>query len=285
MLKINKGFSLVELIVVMIVCGLLLYVGTRSISNYIDRERFRKTVQEMDEIKKALLGDERVVALGKRADFGYWGVTGAFPANNAALAGLEPYMSVEAARAGEIMTDAWGNAYIVTSVAATWTLTSRGLGGAAGGVEEYADIDLVIDKNDWVGNYIAIYVQDSRGTTLLGATSGQSSGHIASVTFNEHGGGSLIWHENSAGLSQINGYFYGTNINAGPCSVDVEIADSSGGSAGNPNYGDYNWTNELTGGVGTISQEFVVYPIGSSGKPNVFIIKLPGAALSGINEV
>ena len=48
MVRKNSGFSMVEMIIVMIVCALLLYVGTRSISNYIDRERFRKTVKEME---------------------------------------------------------------------------------------------------------------------------------------------------------------------------------------------------------------------------------------------
>jgi prepilin-type N-terminal cleavage/methylation domain-containing protein len=287
----KKGFTLVELITVMIICSVLLYVGTRSVSNYIDQERFQKTVVEMEQIQKALFGDEATVTLGKRAEFGYWGDNAAWPANGAALSALEPYMDVEAARSGEITTDAWGNTYIVASAASTWTLSSRGKGGAVGGIEEYADIDLVIDKDDWENNIVAIYVQDSRGTLLLGADDSNppylSNGHLAAVRFNEHGGGSLTWHKNSAGLTHVNGFFYGTSINAGPCSVVVTIANGDGsGGPGNPYYGDhYDWRNELTGGVDTYQQSFVIYPIGDSGKPNVLTIKLPGVAFSGINEV
>jgi prepilin-type N-terminal cleavage/methylation domain-containing protein len=286
----KKGFTLIELTVVMIIVSLLLYVGTRNVSTYIDQERFQKTVEEIDQIKKALLGDESIVTFGKRAEFGYWGDNAAWPANGAALSVLEPYMDVEAARSGEITTDAWGNTYIVTSAVSTWTLSSRGKGGAVGGIEEYGDIDLVIDKDDWENNIVAIYVQDSRGTLLLGADDSNppylSKGHLASVTFNEHGGGPLAWHKNSAGLTHANGFFYGTSINAGPCSVVVTIANGTGsGGAGNPYYGDYDWRNELTGGGDTYRQDFVIYPIGDSGKPNVLTIKLPGVALSGINEV
>ncbi|MBN1492910.1 MAG: prepilin-type N-terminal cleavage/methylation domain-containing protein [Candidatus Omnitrophica bacterium] len=288
--KYQTGFTLVEMIVVLVVCGLLLYVGTRSVSTYIDRERFRKTVQEMDEIKKAYFGDERVVTLGRRVDFGYWGTSPTWLANAAALASLEPFMNVEAARSAEITTDAWGTAYTVTSAAGTWTLTSLGSGGALGGIEEAADISLVIDKDDWQNNLVAIYVQDSQGVTLLGADDSEPPylryGHLAIVTFNEHGGGSLTWHKNSAGLTFTNGYFYGSGINAGPCSVEVTIADDTGGgAAGNPYYGDYDWRNQLTGGASTFTQEFVIYPIGDSGKPNVLIVKLPGAVLKGINEL
>ncbi|MFC1808640.1 type II secretion system protein [Candidatus Omnitrophota bacterium] len=284
----NKGFSLVELTIVLVVCGLLFYIGTRSVGNYIDRERFRKTVTEMDQIKMALLGDDRAVALGKRVDFGYWGDNTAWPANGAALSNLEPYMSVEAARAGEIETDGWGTTYIVANAASTWTLTSRGKGGAAGGIEEYSDISLEIDKDNWENNYVSIHVYDARGTSLVGADDviGPSTGHIAIVTFNENGGGSLIWHKNSAGLTHQNGYFYGTGINAGLCSVELTIADgTAGGGAGNPYYGTYDWRGELTGGENTITREFVIYPIGDSGKPNVLVIKLPGVAVNGINEV
>jgi prepilin-type N-terminal cleavage/methylation domain-containing protein len=80
------GFSLIELLVVIIVIGILTSVAMQSMDVAIEDARRVKTEREMAMLSKAIAGDPSVTNGRERSDFGYVGDVGAFPPNLSALA-------------------------------------------------------------------------------------------------------------------------------------------------------------------------------------------------------
>jgi len=78
MLK-DDGFTLIELVVVIIILGILALAGIRSISKSSENAKYQSTLREMEGLKNAIVGDERLIEDGKRVSFGYVGDVGALP--------------------------------------------------------------------------------------------------------------------------------------------------------------------------------------------------------------
>lgn len=289
MMKIpcKKGYSILELVIVLLLISIVFIAGFRSLSDSIDREKFKQTMIEMEEMRKAITGDETLVENGRRVDFGYWGDHAAWPATLGDLAG-----SMVATNSSVIETDAWGNNYVISSSATEWSVTSYGADGAANGTGFNTDIVLALKRADYEKNWVAIFVHDARGTLLVPAVNDGTTlmdGHVYRILFQENAGSGtytdLAWSSSESDLFQQNGGFYsGLTVNAGPCKITVYIADGTGSSSGTFR-GNYNWQSELNENGASLSKEFVIYPTGDSGKPNVFYLKLPGVAYRGINEV
>ncbi len=81
----NKGFSLIELLIVIIVIGISMAVGMQWMTASIDDFRRMKTEREMAILASAIVGNPDLHSNGQRSDFGYVGDIGAFPANLNAL--------------------------------------------------------------------------------------------------------------------------------------------------------------------------------------------------------
>ena len=115
-----RGFTLVEVILVIIIVGILATVALRSISLVGDTARTEETKQELDELAVAIVGSPVLDNAGIRNDFGYVGDIGALPPNlDALVSNPGSYATWNGPYAGnrfaqdplDYKTDAWGTAY------------------------------------------------------------------------------------------------------------------------------------------------------------------------------
>ena len=116
----RRGFTLIEMVIVIVIIGIISTIALRSIQGTIDQARFDDTVKEMNVIARAILGDERLVSGGVRSDFGYVGDVGSLPTNLDALvtrpSGFAtwagPYFSSDfAENSQDHLRDAWNDPY------------------------------------------------------------------------------------------------------------------------------------------------------------------------------
>jgi prepilin-type N-terminal cleavage/methylation domain-containing protein len=162
----RKGFTLVELIVVLAVIAVLAAIAVPLAFRIFQVTAEDTTREEMDNLKKAIIGDPRKLQSSFRSDFGFLGDIGCMPANLDRLltAGTLPtpysFDSTKQAGAGwngpyitgtpgeEFNKDQWGNLYTYSvpggGCPLTATLTSNGPNGQPGG----DDITLSIAANE-----------------------------------------------------------------------------------------------------------------------------------------
>lgn len=117
----QNGYSLIELIVVIVIIGILMAVAMNTLDGVEDVSRFEETRVEMDLLAHAIVGNPELVTGGVRADYGYLGDIGALPPNWDALVinpgyitWKGPYITDEfSSGAGNtyFKLDAWGTAY------------------------------------------------------------------------------------------------------------------------------------------------------------------------------
>ncbi|MEO0009969.1 MAG: prepilin-type N-terminal cleavage/methylation domain-containing protein [candidate division WOR-3 bacterium] len=68
-----RGFTLMELLVVLLIIGILSTVAIRTIDATRDRSLFDQTLKEMRELSYAMVGNPEITANGHRVDFGFYG--------------------------------------------------------------------------------------------------------------------------------------------------------------------------------------------------------------------
>lgn len=151
--KSHKGFTLIEVIVILAVLAILAAIAVPVALRIFERTAEDATRTEMDNIKKAMIGDPQKLQSSFRSDFGFLGdigclPTAAFPSAPAldrlSTQGTLPGWSFDSTKqagagwkgpyitgtAGEDFTkDQWGNDYVYTAAGAcplTATLTSSG---------------------------------------------------------------------------------------------------------------------------------------------------------------
>jgi prepilin-type N-terminal cleavage/methylation domain-containing protein len=155
------GFSLIELLVLIVVVGILAAVAMQSMTSLVIDTRRIKTEREMEMLAKAIAGDPSVLQSGVRADFGYFGDVGAFPSDLDALLvnpGLStwrgPYLPpgmVEDTTG--FLRDEWGQSYQYTGGV---EIVSQGGGSSL--THSLAD-----DPSDYLLNWYAGVVLDASG--------------------------------------------------------------------------------------------------------------------------
>jgi prepilin-type N-terminal cleavage/methylation domain-containing protein len=128
----SAGFTLIELVVIIVVLGIIAAVAVPKVGNLIGASKENQTKTELVELKRAIAGNPQVVAAGQYVDRGFLGDVGFVPASLQdlvqkpgsvavydRLSGLGwhgPYMdSLDA----EYLKDAWDVNYIYDATART----------------------------------------------------------------------------------------------------------------------------------------------------------------------
>jgi len=76
-----KGFTLIEVILVIVILGVIASIAMKSMTSSVDQARFEATADEMEELSRAIIGDERLLSGGYRTDYGYVGDVGSLPSS------------------------------------------------------------------------------------------------------------------------------------------------------------------------------------------------------------
>ncbi len=135
MKKPFNGFTLMELLVVLLIIGILSTVALRTIDATRDRSLFDQTTKEMRELVNAMVGNPEITANGHRIDFGFFGDMMRLPNDLRELVENTtnspnwhgPYLRRELLQDSiGYQFDAWGNPYTYNSV--TGTIATLGNG-------------------------------------------------------------------------------------------------------------------------------------------------------------
>jgi prepilin-type N-terminal cleavage/methylation domain-containing protein len=78
-MKRRQGFTLMELLVVLLIIGILSTVALRTIDATRDRSLFDQTTKEMNQLVQAITGNPDMTYDGRRVDFGFFGDMGRLP--------------------------------------------------------------------------------------------------------------------------------------------------------------------------------------------------------------
>lgn len=116
----QKGFTLVELVLIILLVGVIASVAIRKMTTSVNTAQYEHTKKELDQLSSAIVGNPHVYENGNRVDFGYVGDVGALPPNLDALVqnpGLStwdgPYMTNGTAD-DDYKKDAWNVPYSLT---------------------------------------------------------------------------------------------------------------------------------------------------------------------------
>lgn len=138
-MKSETGFTLVELVIIIIVLGIVAAVAIPKIGDIISSSKTTATKEEMQRLKGAIMGNSAVASGGRFSDRGYRGDVGSFPPNLTALvtkpasvAAWNPYTRLGwngpyiDSTGGDYLKDAWGASYVYDSTARAITSTGSG---------------------------------------------------------------------------------------------------------------------------------------------------------------
>lgn len=129
-----SGFTLVEVVLVLIISAILVSVALRSGVQISDASKVEETKQELETLEFAIVGNPSIQNNGLRADFGYVGDIGSLPPNLDALISNPggyatwkgPYFKTRFSQVSDdYKRDAWGVLY---SYSGGVSVTSTGSG-------------------------------------------------------------------------------------------------------------------------------------------------------------
>lgn len=154
----NSGFTLIELVIVILVLGVMATVAVMKLTPSIETAKFEQTKQELEQLVYAIGGRPDIYEDGARSDFGFVGDNGVMPASLDDLVQNPggwstwdgPY--IESGPSGnDYKNDAWNSAYIYSDS----TIVSTGSG---------MSISRIIASSGLLSNVVRGVVLDANST-------------------------------------------------------------------------------------------------------------------------
>jgi len=223
MIRINqRGFTLIEVLMTIVIIGILAAVAMRSVQSSIDSSRVRETQAEMDELIAAIAGNPDLYNNGMRSSFGYVGDVGALPASLDNLVtnpgGYStwngPYVSRRFTQDTEgFKKDAWGNNYTFSTGI---TLASTGGGSipmtksASSAAADLTTTPVQGTITDAAGNPPG----DSSVAITVSIAYPDGAGGTTSLSTNPTAGGSFSFSNIPVGVRTITAAYRATNDTA-----------------------------------------------------------------------
>ena len=277
-LATDGGFTLLELILVLVLIGIVAALAANLLANSLDQGRFEETQKRMEELKWGIAGNPDLVSNGVRTHFGYLGDVGEFPSSlddlvtkpgsvaawNASteMGWNGPYVKSNfQENPNAFKTDGWGNTLSYNNTTAV--ITSLGSDNAAGGSGYAADLnteDLSSKKTGTV-RVVAAYTSGSPATgTVLTIYYPDGTGNQTSSSRTLVAGDNGAWNFTSIpiGRRRVTATLSGTTTTkyavllGSTVSVDFVIPTGSpatptnfhaaNGSPGNPSTVELSWT-------------------------------------------
>jgi prepilin-type N-terminal cleavage/methylation domain-containing protein len=244
----DRGYTLLELVLVIVIMAILTGIAVQSLTKTSEGQRLDRTMEEMDLLVRAIVGDDRLVTGGVRTDFGYVGDIGSLPPTLDALVANPggyatwsgPYISNRFMEdVDDYKTDAWKDPYVYSGGV---TITSNGGGNPitrriAGSVSELTS------------NSIYGVVQDGSGCP----PSDSAAGVLVTIVFPD-GAGSITSLSTSPAPS---GEF--SFENAIPIGVHLIRAVASGVNDTTSNL----WTGSSSGQINYVLNSAYTSPAGN----------------------
>jgi len=159
-----SGVTLVELVLVIILLSVLGTVVISTVGDSGDAARYEETRRRMEELRRAILGDDTRDPEGKRQNFGYHGDLGQLPSKltdlitpqapawsynstyGVASGWRGPYLKTQ--QGAQIDKDVWGKSFDYQPKANPPFLRSLGSDGVAGGVLYGQDLQINFPTNE-----------------------------------------------------------------------------------------------------------------------------------------
>ncbi|MCH7877943.1 MAG: prepilin-type N-terminal cleavage/methylation domain-containing protein [candidate division Zixibacteria bacterium] len=248
----QRGFTFVEVVLVIVILGIIAAVATSSLESVVDNSRHLEAQQELERLSDAIVGEDKLISGGARTDYGYVGDVGALPANLDNLVTNPggyttwngPYVRDNFnENTDDFKTDPWNTNYVYTG-----GLTIQSTGSGANITKQFANISA-----DLLSNTVRGVILDRDG-----APPGADSVNVTvTLTYPDGVGGltTTTVTPNSAGSFTISGIPMGNQSIRSVYSTQndtaetfVSVAPRVGGFVDNLRFGAGYWT-ETTGGT------------------------------------
>lgn len=157
----QAGFTLVEVVMVIIIMAIIAAVAMRSIDKGLETARVEETRNELNQLAEAIAGNPSLYSNGMRTNYGYVGDVGSLPPSLDALVSNPgygtwrgPYVRTDfSGYADDFKKDAWGTLYAYTG-----SVSIRSTGGGDTLTRSFAQL-----TSDLTANTLAGTITDAAG--------------------------------------------------------------------------------------------------------------------------